>query len=156
MQKKFLLTLMGFFIISIILVGCSGGKKVISGEDFSKALEEQGYTLNDESEENKKLTTSYINASHADTGNTFLFIDFIKEAEAANFFETTHQNLHGIEGNYQHTDNVEKSSGNFQYQELTTEDNFYRIIKVKDTILYLEATIFQKDEVLDIVNKLGY
>ena len=156
MQKKFLLTLMGFFIISIVLMGCSGGKKVISGEDFSKVLEEQGYTLTDESEANKKLTNSYINASDADTGNTFLFIDFIKEEEAANFFETTHQNLHGIEHNYQNPTNVEESGSNFQYQELTTDDDFYRVIKVKDTILYLEATIFQKDEVLEIVEKLGY
>ncbi len=156
MQKKFLLTLMGFFIVSLILVGCSGGKKVISGEEFSKVLEGQGYTLNDESEANKKLTTSYITASHEDTGNTFLFIDFIKEAEAANFFETTHQNLHGIEHNYQNPTNVEESGSNFQYQELTTDDDFYRVIKVKDTILYLEATIFQKDEVLEIVKELGY
>ena len=156
MQKKLLLTLVGFFIISIVLIGCSNGKKVISGEDFSKVLEERGYTLNDESEDNKKLTTSYINASDADTGNTFLFIDFIKEAEAANFYESIHRSLHGIEDSSQHTDNVEKSSGNYQYQELTTEDNFYRVIKVKDTILYLEATIFQKNQVLEIVKELGY
>lgn len=128
----------------------------MSGKDFSKALSAQGYDITDDTKDYEESITSHLSAHNKETETLFLFIDFKNENDTANFFESIHSQLHVVEGNAKSADNIENRGANYIYQELTADDYYYRIIKVENTILFVQAKTEQKDDVKSLIKELNY
>ena len=50
----------------------------------------------------------------------------------------------------------EVSSGNYNYYAFNADGNFHMIVRVDNTMLWCEADKTYKDEIVDLVKKLGY
>ncbi len=147
----FVLCIMSLFLVT----GCEK-KEAVSSDTFKSTAEELGYTVRDTLGQYDSF--SYVKAAYfAVDNNSSIGVEFIEledDNNAKNFYEANKANVE----NY-----IEDSSANVSidlvnYQKIAVEsDSYYKvIIRVGKTILYSDTSKDNKDEVKELVEKLGY
>lgn len=166
MKRLKLLTIL--FIGIIILTGCSKAKKSITAVDFYNTADKAGLVLQDASNVYglaKKAYQSTIN----DYQYTIFFIEGNSISDMQNMFLDEAANIYSKTGLDKETETVEpgtlttkgakKSTGsgkNWKSLEVSTEDRYYYVTFIDNTLLYIESNNTNKDKLISIKDTIKY
>lgn len=153
MKKKILI--LSLLIISLFtLTGC-GKKTPLNSTDFVDLMEQNEYkttNVNDQFSEYPQIKNAFI-AQNSGMTYQIEYYELDTEENAKSFYN----------GNRDRFKNMEKISsyknidlGNYQKYTQKTDDVYSLIARIDNTIIYANVKIEYKDEVKDIVEKLGY
>ena len=134
-----------FFVISLIFCSCSA-KSAATAEQFQKAAEDVGYTV----EEQDAGGLVSIHMASKDDTSAMVFYVCNSEDEAKNAFTRLKENL---------PDSVTPEEVDSSYYSKCTAENdesYYSIIRMGSTVLASAVELSEKDNVLSVVNALGY
>ena len=154
-MKKTVLILLCVILLVCSLTGCSS-KTPVTAELFVETMEASGFTTADVTAETETngLATAVIVAI-AD-GEKYQ-IEFYQLTDS-NTAEAVFRNNKQIFDNEHHTKTLstELSANNYNYCGFNADGNFHMIARVDSTMLYCEADKAYKDEIVSLVEQLGY
>lgn len=151
MKKKIILFSM-FFIVLMILTGC-GSKKAITTKEFINITENNGYVIVDAKDQ---FDYDYIKeatiAKEDDYQLEFYVLDNISNANG--MFEHNKS----IFESYKDGISAETSTniGNYSTYSLQSGGYYMYLSRVDNTLLYIRVKGIYKDNVKNIVDKIGY
>ena len=160
-MKRFkLLTIL--FIGIVILSGCSKTKKSITAQEFYEAADKQGIVVQDLSQHYGIAKKAYQSENN-DNKYSILFIEGNSINEMQNMFYDEAKNIYAKAGIKDQYDSQEAgklttkapkkyvlSGKNWESLEVTTDNKYYYLIFIDETLLYMESDNDNKD----LVNKL--
>ncbi len=131
-------------LLAFTLPGCSA-KSAATAEQFQKAAEEVGYTV--EEQDGGSLESIHL-ASKEDSSMVFYVCDSDQEAKTA---------LVNLKANLPSDVNADHVDSSY-YSRYTaeTEDTYYSIIRMGNTILASTVEPSEKDNLQSVINALGY
>lgn len=147
-------------MILLMYMTVTGTKDVANYIEVFPALSEQGYFMSD-------LTVSYCNqypdkkfqkVISADDGDLSVKFMAFEDTESA---ETEYYNiLNEVSSKLIQNGEMKLDSAgshvSFQYYKLETDKNYAHIMRIKNTIAVADSPITRKDEIISVMNKLGY
>lgn len=152
-MKKLILPII---IITILLFtsGCFNKTK-ITAEEFKTKMNEEGLAIakDDEIMKNNLLIDMYI-ALKGENGYQIEFYEFKDKADAIDFYDNNKE----IFNERDYVEKTIKEYNGINYNKYIMEaDNYYKnIIRVDNTNIYLNVKNEYKDEVKNIIDKIGY
>ena len=152
-NNKIVVALVSIVVLMCALCGCSA-KTAIDAETFSKTMETENFTVTDVTNdtETNGLATSVLIAANDNYQIEFYVLTDNDTGEGVFY---NNQNLFDEEHSAK-TISSEVSSGNYNYYAFNADGNFHMIVRVDNTMLWCEADKTYKDEIVDLVKKLGY
>jgi len=152
-RNKIFIALVSVVMLMCMLCGCSA-KTAIDAETFTKTMEAENYTVTDVTSdtETNGLATSVLIAANDNYQIEFYVLTDNDTGESVFY---NNQNLFDDEHPTK-TMSSEVSSGNYNYYAFNADGNFHMIARVDNTMLWCEADKAYKEEIVDLVKKLGY
>lgn len=153
-MKKMILCMV--MILTFFMVGCSIKKEIIDSEKFIRIMSDNKFSITDAT--NQYDNYSHINSVHVATSNDleyeieFYVLDTVEEAKKMfesnkNTFEHKKLNKATI---------VKKNVSNYNFFSISDGDLYRYICRVENTLVYVDTTKKYKNEVKDMIKKLGY
>lgn len=146
------------FIILLILlcVGCGKIYSPITLEEFSDKCDKEELYFYDVSEDYRK-NENVIQAGMASTATWHIeFYIFLEEDNAKDAYDLNKQEFLDIKKNSStYTDN-EDNENNKESYSLTTNDTYYYISRIDDTMLYVKVPVEYRGRVKKFQKELGY
>ena len=144
--KVFILVLIVF-----LAVGCAEKKNVINPTEYYRIVTDLGYEIVDYTED-----FDYSEATYVVQDNNFyvMYVKGKKRYDIRGLFLDECQNVYNkAKDGYK-----ESTDGNEQWLSLEIDDgkNYYYVVYVNDTYVYVETDIFNKGKAKDLVEKIGY
>lgn len=134
-----------------LLAGCSG-KNPATLENFKTTMEAAGYTMHDVSAQYDSGIAKSVTVALKD-GYQVEFFMLTNEENAATSFASNKNRLEALAGGNTTTS---VTASNYSSYTLTTKDQFYKVSRIGDTMIYLRVPRAQKDAVSELVKSLGY
>ena len=155
-NKKFLFVLL-CGILLFTLTGC-GSKKAISISDFKSAVEEAGLSIYDagEAEADDELVEEEARAYSKDLSIVGLFGTFKSKSGAQDYFESSTNELKTSSRTTVSMGNYDTFEGKLNHDKEYEGYDYIYMARVDDTLLLFVSTKDKKEEVKEIVKKLGY
>jgi len=152
-MKKFISLTLSLLIISLLFSACAP-KNPISADSFITQMESEGFTVIDvtsSTETNGNATKVLI----AKKGNYQIeFYQLINKEIGEAVFETN-KRIFDEEHSFK-TLSLSVSISNHNYYAFNADEDFHMISQIDDTMLYCDASVAYRDEIISIVEKLGY
>lgn len=144
--KVFILVLIVF-----LAVGCAEKKNVINPTEYYRIVTDLGYEIVDYTED-----FDYSEATYVVQDNNFyvMYVKGKKRYDIRGLFLDECQNVYNkAKDGYK-----ESTDGNEQWLSLEIDDgkNYYYVVYVNDTYVYVETDIFNKGKAKELVEKIGY
>ena len=154
MKKKHIIMSIICLVAVLFLVGCFT-KQSITVDEFKSNMEGNGLTLNNIKEE-YGVYEEVVDANTAILDDKYQveFYTFTDEVSSQGFYETRINEFVPIESTYKEKYN--ETGSNYNIYSLTTEDVYVYISRVDKTLLYINVNKEYKDEIKDLIEKLGY
>ena len=166
-MKRFkLLTILLMSII--IFTGCSKTKKTITSNEFYETISKNGIVVSDVTQIYGSAEKAYQSQPN-DNQYSILFIEGKSIGEIKDMFLDEGNNIYQKAGISDEAKTVEAGSlttkapnknilsgKNWQSLEVTTESNYYYLIFVDNTLLYIESNLDNKDKLVKIKDTIHY
>ena len=152
-MKKFSIFLIAF--LSLLLFGCSK-REAISYGDFKSMAEKNEYTVVEVTEQFKEydyIKGAYLAVS-SDTNYQVEFYLFEDDKGAKSFYDLNKE-IFESQGSGSNVSTT-KDSKNFNKYTLITDKMYNTITRIDNTVVYSTSNKNYKDNVIKLVNKLGY
>ena len=154
MKKTKIIFLAAFICLALLAITSCSKKTPQTTKGFTDIMEEAGFEVLD------------ITEMYSDRGPVSSVIIARNENYQIDFYKLTDNNTAiGVFSNNKQifddehsskTFSTSVSSGNYDYYAFNAEGYFHMIARVDDTMLFCEAKEEYKDEILELVKKLGY
>ena len=147
MKKIKLITLM---LLTFIMTACVN-TKIISSSDYNNIMKKDGYEVSDYTNKLAFSKTSYlaikndITSYYVELDSTTLAKDLYKE-------EITNANKLYTDV----VDKMNKDSEEFSFYEISTNEEYYVISRIKNTYIVFKSNINNKNNVINTLRKLKY
>ena len=147
MKKIKLITLM---LLTFIMTACVN-TKIISSSDYNNIMKKDGYEVSDYTNKLAFSKTSYlaikndITSYYVELDSTTLAKDLYKE-------EITNANKLYTDV----VDKINKDSEEFSFYEVSTNEEYYVISRIKNTYIVFKSNISNKNNVINTLRKLKY
>ena len=147
MKKIKLITLM---LLTFIMTACVN-TKIISSSDYNNIMKKDGYEVSDYTNKLAFSKTSYlaikndITSYYVELDSTTLAKDLYKE-------EITNANKLYTDV----VDKMNKDSEEFSFYEVSTNEEYYVISRIKNTYIVFKSNINNKNNVIKTLRKLKY
>lgn len=153
-MKKFKVLVL---LISVMLLTACGTKRVAIDEDkFIKIMTDEGFNIVNVEEQFEVygyFEEAYV-ALESNNNYQIEFYELEDDNYAQSFYETNKEIFEASKtGTSLYTD---VNLNNTSKYTLTTEDEYKVISRVEETVIYLSVDKEYKEEVTDILKKLGY
>ena len=154
-MKKILLSII--FILSLfLLTACTLSKQVLTTADFSEIMEKKEFRIIDIT--NQYSENTYVKeATLAINNNNEYQIEFyvLDNKDSAKDMFNKNKRI------FDESDSVARSSENvnminYSYYKVTNDNEFKYICRVENTFIYINTSKDKKDEIINIINDLGY
>ena len=149
------------FIISLICIififtGCNANKAAITKENFISTMESENYYITDASDQfaNYESVDSVTIASKPTGEYQIEFYVFEDEDTAIISFNVNKENFEQYE-EYA-TSHSSADINNYSMYSLTITDSYKFVSRKDNTMIYIDVAKEYKDEVKEIIDKLGY
>jgi PBP1b-binding outer membrane lipoprotein LpoB len=166
-MKRFkLLTIL--FIGIIILTGCSKTKKAATAQEFYDVADKNGIVVQDVSQLYGLADKAY-QSSPNDNQYKLLFIQGKSMSDMQNMFLDEASNVYNKTGLSEEKETQEvgtlttkapkkfiASGKNWQSVEVSTDDYYYYIAYVDNTLIYIESTTSNKEKLIKIKDTIKY
>jgi len=155
MKKRIVALLLSFAMIACTLAGCSP-RTPTTIEAFTQTMEAEGFTMVDvtATTDTQGLATNVllaINEDHRYQIELFILAD-----------NETGEGMFTYNKSYYDSEYAAKSSvteiftNNYNYYAFTAGGQFHVVTRIDNTLLYCDADSAYKDEIVDLIEKLGY
>ena len=154
MKRYKLLTII--FIGILFLTGCSKTKKAITGDEFYDICDDMDIRI---SEITSKFDYAESVYQTAEEGYRVTFIEGKTLNDISGLFNDELKNLYSERIADEDVDNLDKKAingKNFKSFELNYKDNYYYLIYVDKTFLYVQSNQDNKDKVRQIIDTMKY
>jgi len=153
-MKKYVSVFLLLLIFCTVLAGC-GKKEPINAESFNDIMTDKGYLVLD-SAELYDADTSILESSYIAVGDGYQieFLEFKKEKDAKYSYGLNVEKFKSNKG----SSHLSSSKDFFNYStfNLTSDDHFYIVSRIDNTLIYSEAPEEFKDEIKKVFEELGY
>ncbi len=150
---KIAIVLISAVMLMCIMCGCSS-KTAIDAETFTKTMESESFIITDVTNdtETNGLATSVLIAANENYKIEFYVLTDNDTGEGV-FYNNKQlfDDEHSVK-----TMSSEFTTGNYNYYAFNADGNFHMIARVDNTMLWCEAEKTYKDEIVDLIEKLGY
>lgn len=153
-MKKFKILMLTVF--ALLLTACGVKKEAIDDEEFNRIMSNERFTVENREKEfdENEYVEDILLAIQEDNNYEIVFLELESDSYAKKSYELAKKFIEPFkEGTSNYT---EVNLANNSKYTLTTEDIYFVIARVEDTIIFLEVDKEYKAEVTDILNKLGY
>lgn len=153
MTKKSLLVTLVLVLVLSSLTACSS-KKELSQSDFSKLAEKEGFTVETGQGRftSKELKTA-VQAVNSEKGITIEYYEFNSEKKAKKGFRALKYDVKSTIGI---SSTVEKNLLNYSLLHVTIKGKYYALVRIENTLIYVETDKANKDAVNEVLENLGY
>ena len=151
--NKMVIVLISVVILMCSLVGCSS-KTAIDADTFVKTMYAENFTVTDVTNEIEAngLVTSLLVASNENYEIEFYVLT--DNNTAASIF---HNSKESYDDEYSvRTTSLSVTLGNYSYYAFVADGGFHMIARIDNTMLWCDADKAYKDEIIALVEKLGY
>ena len=151
--NKIAIAFVSIVVLMCTLCSCSA-KTAIDAETFTKTMEAENFTVTDvtSNTETNGLATSVLVAENENYQIEFYVLTNNDTGESVFY---NNRNLFDDEHSVK-TMASETSYGNYNYYAFSADGNFHLIARVDHTMIWCEADKAYKEEIVDLVQKLGY
>ncbi len=153
MKTRIIITISAVIMAVVLLCSCSS-KMAKTAQEFTDFAENNGFTVSDITEETETngLVKTMLLANCEDYQLEFSVLNDSDTAESV--FYGNMDNLNSEVSVKTFTKQVESS--NYNYYEFVSDDMFYVVSRVEDTMLLCVADKEFKDDILEDIKQLGY
>ncbi len=154
-SKKLLLIITCIFTL-LFVTGC-GTKEAITTEKFNKIAEEEELIITDAKDqfEDKTYVKDASIASNV-AGWQIEFYTFEDEDSAKEMYASNKSNFEETKEDSKANAETNIEGKNYQKYTLSANDYYMHICRVDNTVIYLKVPDKYKDDVKNIIKKLGY
>ncbi len=151
----------GVIILVILFSAASCGmfkdKESISADDFTEAMEDEDFTVEDSTEQfaDEEVVEKCLIAYNDDYQIEFYVLESDREAvRAFSHNKDDFESTYGSSGSARSKSEV--NIANYSKFAMTTGEGFFVVSRIDNTMIYLEVDKEFKDEVKDILESIGY
>ncbi len=143
-------------MMMVMLVGLTACSKktAISVEEFNDILESKGCTIEDATGQLAPESITAISLALSDDYQ-IEFYEFVDNETATAVFLENKTIFEGHTGSGASAE-ITKNIMNYSYYSVSTSSTFYMLAQIDNTMLFVEADVAYKDEIVEIVKELGY
>ena len=157
MKKYKLLTII--LLCIMFLSGCSSTKKSLSGEEFIQKCNEKGIIMSD-----YKAYYGFAKEAYQSNAKDYsiLFVIGNKYSDITGMFVDEINNIYNesdilaILNDNNKVDSMTNEGKNWKSLEINTESNYYYLIYIENTLLYLKGTQDKKELLLTLKDAISY
>lgn len=146
-------SLIAAVVLVVCCAACSMTKTAMTASDFGSRAKEAGFELVDAAQQFEEGTVESVTLA-VKTEYQMEFYVLPSEDQTKSAFAANQAKFESAKGSAASTKSV--SMGNYSYYYQTTQESFYLVSRVDDTMLYCVADAQYKDAILDLVKKWGY
>ena len=142
------------FLMIFMLTGCKD-KIALSAEEFKSKVENNGYTaydVTDQYSEYEYIKTGMVALNSSNYQIEFYVLD--NESNAKRMFDDNKSKFESSQSGV--SSHSEASLKNYSTYTLNSNGKYMHLCRVDNTLLYVDIDETYKDQVKDLVNKLGY
>jgi hypothetical protein len=151
-MKKFILCLM-LMVSAFLVFSACGNKTAATPQEFQSAMEQLGYQVVDISDQYEDGYTAYL-AINADSTYQIEFYQLPSVDLAAQAYSVNRDDFESLTGDS--STYVETSGTNSAKYALTSNDTYYYVSYINDTLVYVTASDSYKDEINAAIDTIGY
>ncbi|MBQ7781890.1 MAG: hypothetical protein IJ405_07705 [Lachnospiraceae bacterium] len=146
-------TLVMMVIMLVGLTACTK-KTAISVNEFNDIMESKGCTIVDATGQLVPESIPAISLALSDEWQ-IEFYEFVDNDTAAAVFQEN-KIIFERAADSGASAEITKNIMNYSYYSASTSSTFYMLAQIDNTMLYVEADVAYKDEIVEIVKELGY
>lgn len=151
--KTGLLTVVAAVLLVVCCAACSMTKTAMTASEFESRAKEAGFELVDAADQFQAGEVESVTlAVKAEYKMEFYVLPSEDQTKSA--FAANQAKFESAKGSAASSKSV--SIGNYSYYYQTTQESFYLVSRVDDTMLYCVADAQYKDAILDLAKKWGY
>jgi len=143
-------------VLFVLLTACGVKKEAIDDEDFSRIMEKEGFSIvNVEQQfvQYEVFEDAYV-AIAPSKNYQIEFYELEEDSYAVSFYNTNKEIFEASKTGSSVYTNIDLTDSN-KYT-LTTGNEYKVISRIEDTVIYLNVDKAYKEEVTNILKKLGY
>lgn len=151
-KKSIIVGILGIIVICAITTGCLF-YNLLDAKEFKSHFEDLGYTIVKNEEDDVDAETSYI-ASKDDVEYQIKYFEFEEEVDAKKLYQHYKENL----GSYitSKPQNKETTGAVFSKVVSVSEKEYIVISRVKNTLIFINATNDVSDDIDKILEDIRY
>ncbi len=150
---KKLLIAVSVVILTITLVACST-KTPLTVEGFTDIMESEGFSVSDATVFSQTVVIADTVMVAMNDYYSIEFYDIDCNKTAYEFFELNKDAFENEDA--VPTSTTEQNSSNFDYYDMTSDTGFHLVSRIDNTVVYCYTDEEYKDDVLKLVDTLGY
>lgn len=142
------------FVIFLLLSGCGTSKAKLEPEQFKSRMENEGFEIKDAS---KEMNYDYIVKIYVakKTNYNIEYYNIIDEEYAAIFYQN---NVEFINNNIVGDEKavLEESGNNYSKYTVVYDGRYKLVSRIDNTVIFLNVSDRYKDDIDDLIERLGY
>ena len=154
--KKFLIFLIAAVMLTNAACGIKPEKKVVSEQDFTSAVEELGFQVNDDTETYSQTVgiTKSLYGVTDDRSESYEFYVFKTKEDAEIQFDSLHIQI----GDTEAEDKIQTdiSGINYSLYKAEVDDLYYHVCRVENTLFFGSSVKEKKDAIEKFAKTIGY
>lgn len=151
-MKKILCAFLSVLMLAGLFAGCDTSRTPKSAEQFRNQMEAEGFTIVDVTDEvgNSMLTNGLV-AEGKDFQLEFYVFSTNEIGE-----QVYNENVRMFKEEYTNGTSSSMTASNYNYFRYTTEEKFLLVSQIDNTMIWCSVDKACKDEVIRLVEALGY
>lgn len=147
-----LLKVLLFSMMVFCLTGC-GEKEFLNSETFETTIKEKSYFTYDATENHEGVSKGMV-AMSPDMMYQLEYYETADETSAVSLYDKIYQSATSTKASGD-ADTTEEDA-NYKKYTLTTANSYIVISRIENTIIYVNSSVDQKDNVNNVLTELGY
>lgn len=140
-------------VIALLLTAC-GSKTALTNDQFAEKMEAAGYQIVDATDQFGEGEVEAVTLAIKDDVYQIEFYVLPSNDQAVSAFNGNKSDFEQMKTSGSSTGEV--SLGNYSYYGLTTDEGYYVVSRIDNTMIFINTSSEYKDEIKDVVKELGY
>lgn len=147
---------LSMFVLTVILLictSCAVSKTPVTCEVFKEKMENQGYEIYEITDQYEEGLFDSAQIALKDDYKVEFYV-LPTNDDAVYMYNVNKSDFEALKGSKSSNSYVEV--GNYGFYELTTNDGYYALSRVENTLIFIKTDRENKDEMKSVLKNLGY
>ncbi len=143
-----------YVLAAVLLLTACGSKTALTNDQFIEKMEAAGYQIQDAIDQFGEDVLESATLAMMDDKYQIEFYVLPTSDQAAAAFSNNKSNFQLLEDAAKNTSSL--NTNTYNYYALTTNEGYYVVSRIDNTLLYVQTSAEYKDEIKKIIKELGY
>ena len=143
-----------YVLAAALLLTACGSKTALTNDQFIEKMESAGYQIADATEQFEEGAVEAVTIAFIDDKYQIEFYVLPSKDSAVASFNSNKSDFEQMKNSGSSTGEV--NIGNHNYYGLTTDEGYYVVSRVDNTMIYVNSSAEYKDEIKEVLKVLGY